>query len=143
MSDKIVTHEDLAAIEALGGAAREWSKQEAIAVKSFLSRLRAAAKADAPPLPEGWAIRTHPNGDQEACYSHGDGTFSVWLPADDRSVKFHVGDWPHVTFTPLRPTITEADAERAAVVLMDRIPTQTYRDVTRDMLKAAGIEVQP
>lgn len=134
VSDKIVTHADLPTLQMMRNCTGDGAESAVL-----LDRLIAAAEADAPPLPKGWVVYTDGDGG-ERVFWHRDGVLHfgrddlpVWSPDADELARC----------APLRPTVTEADVERAAVVFMDRIPEQTYREVTRDILKAAGIEVQP
>lgn len=136
MNDKLVTHEDLALIEDIEAAYGESGPGAAL-----LARLRAAAEADRPPLPEPmhrgavvvgeggieW-VRVHPGGD---AWVNGYGRWAAWEEIGARSVK-----------SP-RPTVTEADVEKAADLIGTAWPRQTSEDVARDIFRELGIEVQP
>ena len=117
MTDKLVTHDDLDAIKVIEReCANPTCSGEAA---DLLRRLRAAAEADAPPLPEGWVVHTNGLGTQRV-YWHKDGVLyncvndgvgygtGLDIDRDDRD-----------RLAPLRPAVTEADVEKAAMVLYE------------------------
>lgn len=157
MSDKLVTHDDLDALRGIRHAATSidsWCPEGEVTPGplALLDRLIAAAEADQPPLPEGWVIRKHGAVHYHRAgvlYSNADCTQVTWQEHDvERELR-------EGSLTPLRPTVTEADVERAARVAWDAM----HRHATWEALPhgyqaalirtqraafgAAGIEVQP
>lgn len=142
MSDPIVTHADLPDLERLSRRlTATFGDQEPL-----LDRLIAVAKADSPPLPEDWMLAEHADGTHRVLW-HKDGT--LWLNDDCTGASFSV-EW-FVTVTPLRPTVTEADVERAAEAAwraLGHLSGESWVHVAtvdqrRRKRVAAGIEVQP
>lgn len=171
-----ITHEDLphiATIEKMmdrggpGIPAGQWND-----MVEFVKHLRITAEADAPPLPEGW-VDIEPSevreGDIVSVYYKGrddheghrytgqvrggegllditdpdHGHIVVWVAGSARKPD---GMTDYRRLTPLRPTITEADVERAmtatAKAYRDAPPMRNaWHDVARAAFKAAGIEV--
>lgn len=149
MSDKAITHEDLphiAAIEKMmdrggpGVPSGQWND-----LVEFVKHLRITAEAAVPPLPEGWVVYTREGGLQQVLYHHGGGMCSTYH-AHDYVGRAH---YDLSRLTPLRPTITEADVERAVEAYADTLegPGSGGYAVRRSVairaaLKAAGIEVE-
>ncbi len=104
MSDPIVTHADLPDFERLRFAVANRASERAL-----LDRLIAAAKADAPPLPEGWVLAEVDDGSHRVLWRKGGVGYSF---DDCAGNRYALEDF--VSVTPLRPTVTEADVERAA-----------------------------
>ena len=157
MNDKIVTHEDRNTLD----DAFRWIDgvpvgQEAICGKrrvlELLTRLIAAAEADQPPLPNGWVLLNLRGDDECTPLWHQDDT--LWTTPSARTVwSTNVAKYRD-RLTPLRPTVTEADVEKAAMVLYevdcieDGWPewaseaARTHcRKLTRAAFAVAGIEV--
>ena len=111
MTDKTVTYADLDDLRFLRVAAETEPDQHPAIL--LVDRLIAAAEADRPPLPEGWVVYRGEYGGQ-AVYWHRNG--ALYEDTNDP------GPWDYVEpnrdrLTPLRPTVTEADVERAAQAL--------------------------
>lgn len=145
MNEKVVTYEDLDDLlrikEAVGNAG----------CGVLVDRLIAVARADAPPLPEGWYLwRDEHGGTSTAVYVKG-GRISRWDDGDGLFGQVTPGNRDRLT--PLRPTVTEADIEKAAYAIFrehDRngvefsgIARGTSLAAAREAFRAAGIEVQP
>ena len=138
MTDKLVTHADANTIE----DARRWISnvpvgQKAVSGKArvldLLDRLRVAAEADQPPLPEGWVLLEGEDG----------GLYPYWHMAD-RLYGGKGGDAYRIEatatrlrdrLTPLRPTVTESQIKAAAEDCLCEPST------IRQHLAAVGIEV--
>ncbi len=143
MSDPIVTHADLHDLERL-------RRRLAVAFHNeepLLDRLIAAAKADAPPLPEGWVLAEADDGSHRVLW-HKDGWLNLY---SDRSDVYRSVDY-FKSVTPLRPTVTEADFGHAAVAAWSKYNgnASTWNHLPdwwlaaiRAAFAAAGIEVQP
>lgn len=146
MNDKIVTHEDLDLLREM----REQADYGRIHQAPLLDRLIAAAEADQPPLPEGWVLHTTPAGSR-AVFWHRDGYLYQW--DDDDDAVHPVQPFPSSTTVPLRPTVTEADVEKATEAWLSDLEMlgvhpegglfQTAKGTIRAAFKAAGIEVTP
>lgn len=143
MSDPIVTHADLERLRIIRHCL---DLPENVAL--LLERLIAAAEADAPPLPEGWVLYNTPLGRRALWHEGGvlyieDMVASQYRPASAIA-------WDRVT--PLRPTVTDADVERAAEAAWvthtgnastwNHVP-ELWLDIARAAFAAAGVEVQP
>lgn len=157
MNDKIVTHADRQPLADLRQwiahqPDHPWTDVRRSHLIDTLDRLIAAAEADAPPLPEGWVL-------------HDDGLLGsrvFWHRGGDLYYQRECRDMWHrdITpirkyLTPLRPTVTEADVERAARAAAEQstaikrdvwsaVPESTqelWRSVARAAFAAAGIEV--
>lgn len=140
MNDKIVTHADLDAITVLDRVRpREYvSEDEYQVVAELLARLRAAAEADQPPLPEGWySWRTDSNGNVHVWH---DGNDRLWL-YDSCKELFGYVTQHRDRLSPLRPTITREDVKRAHVAWLRR-PGSTL-EALLVAFRAGGIEVAP
>lgn len=153
MTDKLVTHQDLNTIE----DARRWIANVPVGhevngkarVLDLLDRLRVEAEADAPPLPEGWvAVTVRPGS--EAVFWHRDGGLYQW--ADDDEV-WEIPQSVRKTLTPLRPTVTAEDVEKAAEAArgksgyypwgaVDESMRDAWRKIARTAFEAVGIEVR-
>ena len=146
MTDKTVTYADLGVLRDIDAAVRGHDV-DASAVAALLDRLIAAAEADRPPLPEGWYL-WDAGGARSVVYVTGE-HMSRW---DDGDGYFGKAD--RDLLTPLRPTVTEADVEKAAQVLYgvevldggwpewaSEDAKSAYRNVARAAFGAAGIEV--
>ena len=144
MNDKIVGYEDRNTLD----DAFRWIDgvpvgQEAISGKrrvlELLTRLIEAAEADQPPLPEGWVVLDMPPQGSRRVLWHEAGCLYVGPNGHE-----HLGDVGAFDrrdrLTPLRPTVTEADVEKAAMVINDDgiLPRPA---VMRAAFEAAGIEV--
>ena len=140
MTDKPVTHEDLSVLRGL----RDRLTPEDDYERDLLDRLIAAAEADAPPLPEGWVLLRFADGAQRVLWHH-NGLLSVVYPTRRPLSTDYFGtvEGRRERLTPLRPTVTEADVEKASQVLRRRGMVD-YRsgEVARELLTAAGVEVQ-
>ena len=142
-----IPHEHLTRLEYLRGL-----KVEPGDVRDMLDDLIAAAQADQPPLPEGWVVLDGSDGGQYAYWHKGNrlyggkGGHAYKIEATAESMRDRLA--------PLRPTVTEADIEKAAMALygVDDIENgwpewaveaakTTARKKARDILAAAGIEV--
>ena len=136
MTDKTVTYADLDAIAVIE---RECSALscEGQAIE-LLRRLRAAAEADRPPLPEGWVV--YDDGIQGArVYWHQDGDLYHSRSCRD---KWHRDITPiRHRLSPLRPTITREDLKRAHISWLRR-PGSTL-EALRAAFEAAGVVVEP
>lgn len=125
MNDKIVTRDDLAALRALRSDCSVFEKDE----QRLLDRLIAAAEADQPPLPEGWVLASISG--MSFPYWHSDGLLYQGITDDDgtpMTKRDRVGAHNREWITPLRPTVTEADVERAAEAhRADRLGLNRYR----------------
>ena len=139
----VVTYADLMALHDLRAT---YNPTPGDAIDKLLDRLIAAAEADRPPLPEGWVLHTTPAGSR-AVFWHRDGYLQQW-DDDDRPSR-RVQQFPGSTTTPLRPTVTEADVEKAVDVYMEArglSSWQTQEEIPpalRAAFEAAGIEVTP
>lgn len=152
MTDKLVTHEDLAVLRDLRNSEGFYDGD---AADALLNRLIAAAEADVPPLPEGWVLATFGDGGRQPLY-HRDGGFFI---KDDGSLPIPLTAEERDRLTPLRPTVTEADVEKAAASIRDQLVSWAadvpswdeiavsdrahYRRLAIAAFTAAGIEVQP
>ena len=149
MNDKIVTHEDLDAARALAEAANRHGTE---ASRELARSILAAAEADQPPLPEGWVLLRYKDGSHGVFYYSGRGDALTRYDNGTGGIIW-VEDMRD-RLTPLRPTVTEADIEKAAMALygVDDIENgwpewaveaakTTGRKKARDILAAAGIEV--
>lgn len=143
MSDPIVTRADL---DVLRGIYRRLIPEEDYE-RDLLVRLIDAAEADTPPLPDGWVMAKDSGGARRVMW-HQDG--ALWT-YDDGSVSDFSFDY-FKAVSPLRPTVTEADVERAAeaawrkqtgnAATWNHLP-ELWLDIVRAAFAAAGIEVQP
>ena len=149
MTDKIVTHADLPVIDTLASLRPSMFRDEDAyqAVSEFLARARAAAEADAPPLPEGWVLLNTTKGRRALWHEDGDLYEHDMLGG---GVWIKVAEVDRNRLTPLRPTVTEADVERAAEVgrqkfLSNATPAgpEGWVVATRAAFQAADIEVTP
>ena len=164
--DKLVTHEDLLTLR---GVRARTSVNDGESLR-LLDRLITAAEADRPPLPEGWvAIEPHEvrEGDIVSVYYEGrddvEGhryTGRVGVDEDGGAFFIHDAERDFLAvyltllskapegvrdfrrLTPLRPTVTEADIERAASEIERLAIDLNYTDLTHAAFKAAGIEVR-
>ena len=145
MNDKIVTHEDLSALRGIREAATSrdtyypgdaTSKFNPIAL---LDRLIAAAEADQPPLPEGWVLLDGDDGSKYP-YWHEDNRLYRGRGGDAYKIEATAASMRD-RLTPLRPTVTEADVEKAASEVERLAIDLNYTDLTRAAFEAAGIEV--
>ena len=140
-TDKIVTHADLDAIKVIERecASIPCSGEAA----DLLRRLRAAAEADQPPLPEGWVLLEDANGRGQIPYWHESG----WLFSQRDSVSGIPGAMRAASvrhrLSPLRPTITETDLEKAAEAADEYASDEwSWTALMKRAFEAAGIEVQ-
>lgn len=81
MNDKIITHEDLEALELM----RDWAEGY-VPVEQIVARLIAAAEADKPALPEGWVLLNN-SGKHRVLWHDGTG----YLRAEQGG-----GAWSHI-----------------------------------------------
>lgn len=146
MNDKLVTYADLDTLRRARVVLRDGTPQA-----SLLDRLIAAVEDDAPPLPEGWVLRHCGSETYQALYHKGDGKLRMWKQGAPVGL---IGD-PGFTrdrLTPLRPTVTEADVEKAARAAHESEWTGAWTDLheetrasyakqVRAALDALGIEV--
>jgi hypothetical protein len=128
-------------------------------VTDLLDRLIAAAEADQPPLPEpeqiGSVVRaTCVHGSTGVFVKQGEDSW-IALPGQwGRTIQQQSDQWEDLfDITPLRPTVTEADVERAAIAYMSSGEDTEWdgdeseaaknhaRLAVRTVLTAAGIEV--
>ena len=136
--EKVVTHADLYTLRRARGVFRDSTPQARL-----LDRLIAAAEADPPPLPEGWVVERNPDGESRIVW-HKDGVTSMWSDGTYETINARSS-----SITPLRPTVTEADVEKAAYAIFREREGVRYEGCTRDAFlgdaraafKAAGIEV--
>ena len=138
MTDPIVTHEDLDAIVALVNSPvlRGLDESTGESVLDLLRRLRAAAEADRPPLPEGWYL-WDAGGARSVVYVTGE-HMSRWDDGDG-----YFGKTDRDRLTPLHPTVTNdglCDAYNSLVAEWSGKPL-TVNAVER-AFEAAGIEVR-
>ena len=116
-----IPHEHLTRLEYLRGL-----KVEPGDVRDMLDDLIAAAQADQPPLPEGWVVLDGSDGGQYAYWHKGNrlyggkGGHAYKIEATAESMRDRL--------TPLRPTVTEADVEKAAQAAAEE-STAVSRDV--------------
>ena len=150
--DKLVTHEDRLIIEDIFSASTpdDWTEEQKEASADLYRRLIAAAEADQPPLPEGWVVESYPDGISRIVWHKG-GATSMWSDG-----KYETVTGPGSRLTPLRPTVTEADVEKAALCYYDDdseglaewpewsgpMSRQHCKQRARAVLAAAGIEVR-
>lgn len=140
MNDKIVTHADLDAIALIESAVDQHNP--GMAARVLVQKLRAAAEADQPPLPDGYAIRTA--GVFQYLHFVKGGQVSDCRRTDDElDYPEDPSVYQHSTWEPLRPTITEADVEKAidAYFEADMSGDITDRGAFRKAFEAAGVEV--
>lgn len=148
MSDKAITHEDLphiATIEKMmdrggpGIPAGQWND-----LVEFVKHLRITAEADRPPLPEGWVLLVgddgglYPYWHEDNRLSNGKGKAAYKIEATAAALRDRL--------TPLRPTITEDDVDKAAQALyvlqsVEAAEQDRFLTLARAAFKAAGIEV--
>lgn len=142
MNDKIVTHADLGDLLDLRSHCADFDSDEAERKVEMLDRLIAAAEADAPPLPEGWVLHTTPAGSR-AVFWHRDGYLYQW--DDDEHSSRPVQPFRSSVTTPLRPTVTPADVEKAvrAVEALEAKAVVDNKAYVRAAFAAVGIEVRP
>ena len=155
MTDKIVTHADLPVIDTLASLRPSMFRDEDAyqAVSEFLARARAAAEADAPPLPEGWVLLNTTKGRRALWHEDGDLYEHDMLGG---GVWIKVAEVDRNRLTPLRPTVTEADVEKGAEAaavestavasgVWGALPEGTqdlWRATARAAFTAAGVEVK-
>lgn len=145
MNDKIVTHEDLPSLLQMR---QEIPMDPTSQRAQILDRLIAAAEADQPPLPEGWVLLRLADGTHRALWHEGG---CLYLGPDGGQHEGDVGALGNRDrLTPLRPTVTEADVDRAreagTVAAAGTIAEQSYalhRRIIRAALDSLGIEVTP
>ena len=137
MTDKTVTYEDLDAIAVIE---RECSALscEGQAIE-LLRRLRAAAEADRPPLPEGWVLLRLEDEEYTALW-HQDGM--LWTTSSAMTLWSNNLARHRDRLTPLRPTIAEADVEKAADAFLAASEGMSTKGSLRAAFEAAGIEVR-
>lgn len=106
--EKIVTHEDLDAIAMIerkcGNLPIEGRASD------ILRRLRAAAEADAPPLPEGWVLSVDNTGTHRVYWHEGGNLYSAMQNSEGYGLPITTTEATALRdrLTPLRPTVTEA-----------------------------------
>ena len=148
MNDKIVTHEDLDAARALAEAANRHGTE---ASRELARSILAAAEADQPPLPEGWVLLRYKDGSHGVFYYSGRGDALTRYDNGTGGIIW-VEDMRD-RLTPLRPTVTEADVEKAARAGHEAEYTaawgalhvetrEAYKRQVRAAFAAAGIEVR-
>ena len=86
------------------------------AAREMVDRLIAAAEADQPPLPEGWYLLNMGGGASRVLW-HADGM--LYEQGNRALVWSDVDAAGRESLSPLRPTITEADVEKAALCLYE------------------------
>ena len=135
MTDKLVTHDDLDTLRHI----RAYTINSLGERGELLDRLIAAAEADQPPLPEGWVLATFSDSGRQALY-HRDGGFFI---RDDETLPIPLTAEERDRLTPLRPTITAEDVERATAAVRKHQGTVTYEVLANLVVDALGIEVTP
>jgi len=138
MNDKVITHADLDTLRQV----RTWCSQEAEALAAaLLDRLIAAAEADQPPLPEGWVVLGMPTKGSRRILWHEAGCLYVGPNGHE-----HLGDVDAFDrrnrLSPLRPTISRADFDRAWETHKAEVGT-VYGTALHAAFEAAGVEVRP
>lgn len=107
----------------------------------------AAAEADRPPLPEGWVL-VEADG-QSFPYWHDDGHLYQGVTTDGAGTRHHdlCASYDRDHLTPLRPTVTAEDVERAAEALREERMKGACHDfdavLVRVALNAAGVVIEP
>lgn len=168
MTTENIRHVDLPALRETRSVLLEAGYAPDAYPVAMTDRLIAAAEADAPPLPAGWYLLDQNPGDGLLDFHRQGWVYALWHDGEgglwSRPGKATVQGGAYFgkvelfrdRLTPLRPTVTEADVERAAEAwLEDRMsgvapwcclhPEQRdpYLRSMRAAFEAAGIEVTP
>lgn len=153
MIDNPVTYADRTDLLNLRAMVEDFDSDAAERQTHLLDRLIAAAEADQPPLPEGWVLLRYSDGSHGVFYYPGRG--DVLTRYDNGTGGTISVEAVRKDLAPLRPTVTEADVEKAADrarrayteagqawEFISDSTRQRWVAVARAAFKAAGIEVR-
>ena len=144
MTDKIVTYGDLEQLREMRDEVLDHYSDRGPAAGDLLDRLIAAAEADRPPLPEGWYWLREESGDRRLVRVQPNGDITVTERGSVHIATLDSLRGGRDRLTPLRPTITEADVEKAAQAIgAHRRSLGTLNNkLARAAFEAAGVVIE-